>query len=102
MNIRSILSLLLTCIFCFSCTQKQSSPTGINTETGIQIKLEGYDPNTTAIVTLKLEGETLPGTPRVVSADDTSSALFEQIGFAEDIRPVVENIWIAILKHITK
>ena len=99
MNIKNIISLLLICIFCFSCTPTEKPTTDINKPANMNLEIESkYPPELTAIVTLKLEGETLPGTPKVVSANETSSAFFEKMGTSEVIQQVTENIWIAVLK----
>ncbi len=93
MNIKSIVTLLLICVFCFSCTSTEKSTENVN------LKIDSkYTPEETAIVTLKLEGPTLKGTPKVVEANDTSSAFFEKIGTSEDVRKMSNNIWIAVLK----
>ncbi|MBN1975704.1 MAG: thioredoxin family protein [Sedimentisphaerales bacterium] len=92
MNFRIVVSLLLICIFSFSCTSRQKSPGDINIEIG-----DNVDPNTVAIVTLKLEGKTLPGTLKVVSAEDTTAAFFERIGSAEDTRKVKKDTWVTVL-----
>ncbi|MBN2589749.1 MAG: redoxin domain-containing protein [Sedimentisphaerales bacterium] len=95
MNIKTLVYLCLICLFCFSCTPKEKSPTNLD------IKIESkYSPEETAIVTLKLEGETLPGIPKVVAANDTTCAFFENIGSSEEVKqvPGTDNIWIAVLK----
>lgn len=97
MNIKSIVSLLVICVFCFSCTSNDQSPANKNSNTNIEIILK-YPPEETAIVTLKLEGKTLPGTPKVVEANDTTAAFFEQMGSSEEIKKMTDNIWIAALK----
>ena len=93
MNIRIIVSLFLICVLSICCSPKPSPQTG-----SFQVKFEGdVDPNTVAVVTLKLEGETLPGTPRVVSANDTSAAFFERMGSSEYIQQVTKDKWVSIL-----
>ena len=92
MNFRIIVSLIIICVFSFCCAPKQESPAGIN------IKIEGgVDPNTIAVVILKLEGDTLPGTPKVVLADDTSAAFFDAIGLPEYIEQIAQDKWVTIL-----
>lgn len=44
-------------------------------------------------VTLRLEGKTLPGKPRVVPASATFAALYEKSGTPLDLQKVAENIW---------
>ncbi len=97
MNIKSIVSLLVICVFCFSCTSNEQSDANKNSNMNIEF-VGNYPPEETAIVTLKLEGKTLPGTPKVVDANDTTSAFFEQMGSSEEIKQMTKNIWIAALK----
>lgn len=44
-------------------------------------------------VTLRLEGKTLPGKPKVVSADDTFAALYEKAGTLLNLQEVAGNTW---------
>ena len=97
-----ILSLLFICFFSLSCsTEPEPTPPPAPEPTPIpQIIIEGVDPNSVAIVALRLEGETLPGTPKVVSADDAVSALFERMGVAAELQPIGDNndTWIGIFE----
>jgi thiol-disulfide isomerase/thioredoxin len=88
MNFKIYAVSIAICLLLLSCSQKQ---------TGTNLQIEGFDPNTTAIVVLKLEGETLPGTPKVVSADDTSGAFFETMGSPEYVVQVDGKKWAAVL-----
>ena len=94
-----ILSLLFICVLSLSCStepEPASEPIPIP-----EIKIEGdFDPNSIAVVTFRLEGETLPGIPKVVSADDAASALFERMGTAAELRPIGDNndTWIGIFE----
>ena len=99
MKTKTLVSLLLICSFVFSCTPTEKSTTSINTDTKIEIP-GIYPPEETAIVTLKLEGKTLPGTPKVVPADNTTLAFFEKMGTSEFVEKVsgTENIWVAAVK----
>ncbi len=97
MSVKSIVSLLAICLFCFSCTSNKQLPASKNSAKNIDFILK-YPPEETAIVTLKLEGKTLPGTPKVVEANDTTSAFFEQMGSSEEIKQMTENIWVTALK----
>jgi len=96
---RLFFSLLLISVFSLSCSTEPEpapEPTPIP-----QIKIEGnFDPNSIAVVTLRLEGKTFPGTPKVVSADDAVSALFERMGVAAELRPIGDNndTWIGIFE----
>ena len=92
-------SLLFICVLCLSCSTEPEpapEPTPIP-----QIRIEGdFDPNSIAVVSLRLEGKTLPGIPKVVSADDAVSALFERMGVAAELRPIGDNndTWIGIFE----
>ena len=92
-------SLMLICFFSLSCSTEPEpapEPTPIP-----QIRIEGdFDPNSVAVVTFRLEGKTLPGTPKVVSADDAASALFERMGTAAELRPIGDNndTWVGIFE----
>lgn len=44
-------------------------------------------------VTLRLEGKTVPGKPKVVSAENTFGALYEKSGTALDLRETAEGTW---------
>ncbi len=93
MNIRIIISLFLVCVLFMSCAPKPASQSS-----GFQLNIEGdVDPNTLAIVALELEGKTLPGEPKVVSADDTSAAFLDRMGSAEYIQQVGDDEWVAVL-----
>jgi thiol-disulfide isomerase/thioredoxin len=92
MNNRVVVSLVLICTLSLCCAPKP------DLEGPVKVKIEGnVDPNTLAVVTLRLKGDTLPGTPKVVSADDTSGALFERVGSSEYVQQVTEDKWVAIL-----
>ena len=45
-------------------------------------------------VRLRLEGKTLPGKPKVVSANDTFAALYEKSGTPLNLRNATENTWL--------
>ncbi len=52
------------------------------------------DNDTIVEITLKLEGKTVPGKPKVVSAEDTSYALFEKTsGTPLDLKKTAESTW---------
>ena len=94
MNNRVVVSLVLLCTLSLCCAPKPVS----ESQKPVKVKIEGnVDPNTLAVVTLRLKGDTLTGTPKVVSANDTSAALFERVGSAEYIQQVTEDTWVSIL-----
>ena len=84
--------LLLICSFSISCAPKQKLPKKIDIEIDADV-----DPNSIAIVTLKLEGETMPGTPRVVSADNSAGAFYDRIGAPEYVVQVTDKEWVTVL-----
>jgi len=45
-------------------------------------------------ITLKLEGKTVPGKPKVVSAENTFAAFFEKSGTPLDLKKTAENTWV--------
>ena len=89
MNLRKILLPLLCCTILSSCAPKQEVPQFTPTIIGYDI-----DPNTETFVTFVLEGQTLPGVPKVVDAQNRVAALFERSGTEYDILQVDENIWV--------
>ena len=91
MNIKILVSLLLICVSSLSCAPKQESPAQAN------IQFVGVDPNTVAVVTLKLEGKTVPGNPRVVLANNTCDAFFESIGMPEFLEQIEKDRWVSVL-----
>jgi thiol-disulfide isomerase/thioredoxin len=92
MNIKTLVTLLLICVFASCCATKQEPVSKV------KIKFEGdVDPNTLAVVTLQLKGETVPGTPRVVLANNTYDAFFESIGLPEYLQQIAEDKWVSIL-----
>ena len=44
-------------------------------------------------ITLKLEGKTIPGKPKVVSAENTSDAFYEKKGTPLDLKETAESTW---------
>jgi thiol-disulfide isomerase/thioredoxin len=45
-------------------------------------------------VTLRLEGKTVPGKPKVVSAENTSAAFYEKSGTPLDLKKTAESTWL--------
>ena len=88
-----IIILLFICIFSLCC----STEPPVYPFADYEIP-EDVDPNVVAFVRLKLEGDTMPGAPKVVPAIDTSSAMFIRMGNSEDLRQTGKDTWISILK----
>jgi len=58
-----------------------------------QAQKETADKRVVVEVTLKLEGKTVPGKPKIVSAENTFGALFEKSGTPLDLKKAGENTW---------
>ncbi len=58
-----------------------------------QSRDETVDNRAVVEVTLRLEGKTVAGKPRVVSAENTSVALFEKSGKTLDLKKTAEDTW---------
>ena len=91
-TIFSLFSLLCICIISFGCSPKPKSASF--TQETFEFKM---DPNRMTLATYKLEGETLPGTPKVVPARESMSALFERVGISFDLKQIDQNTWVGPL-----
>lgn len=58
-----------------------------------QARNEAVDNRVVVEVTLTLEGKTVPGKPKVVSAENTFGALFENSGASLNLKEAGENTW---------
>ena len=58
-----------------------------------EAKNESVDNKPVVGVTLRLEGKTLRGKPKVVSAENTSAAFFEKSGTPLDLKKTAESTW---------
>ncbi len=93
MNLRIFFYLIFIFIISFGCSPKPKITSITQDDFDFEI-----DPNTMTLVTYRLTGKTLPGTPKVVPANDTASALFERFGLSFDIKQIDDNTWIGPLR----
>ncbi len=92
MNLRTIFFTTLIFLIPFGCSpNSQKAPI---TQDAFDFEI---DPNMMTLVIYKLEGETLPGKPKIVPANDSATALFERFGISFDIKQIDDNTWIGPL-----
>lgn len=92
MNLRMILFLICICVISLGCSQEPKSASFTQETFDFQI-----DPNKMTLATYKLVGETLPGTPKVVRAQNSAHALFERLGISYDLKQIDQNTWVGPL-----
>jgi len=85
---RLLLFIIVTCLL--------ASEMPINTHNNTyakQARNETVDNRVVVEVTLMLEGKTVPGKPKVVSAENTSAAFYEKSGTPLDLKKTAESNW---------
>jgi hypothetical protein len=108
MNLRNLVfCIVLFIVLSLSCSHETSDNSDYYNKEAIRQNNElikemtqiAADSNSAALVTLKLAGKTVPGTPKVTTADDTASALFERVGLSAEIAQTGPDTWITLLEN---
>ncbi len=101
MKLRKIIiiySVVLSCILNLSCsTGPKAKPWVLDKERIEEMTKFAADSNSVALVTLKVVGKTIPGTPRVSVPGDLASVMFEKLGVSSEIVQTGEDTWITPL-----
>jgi len=88
MNLRTFSYLIFILIISFGCSPKPKTTPVTQDSFDFEI-----DPNTMTLVTYRLTGKTLPGTPKVVPANETATALFERFGMSCNVKQIDDKTW---------
>lgn len=56
------------------------------------------DPNLFTLAIYRLEGQTLPGIPRIAPAQDAASAIFDKLGLSFELQQIDQNTWASPLR----
>jgi hypothetical protein len=94
-----IYSVVLSCILNLSCsTGPKAKPWVLDKERIEEMTKFAADSNSVALVTLKVDGKTIPGTPRVCDLGDAASVMFDKLGVSSEIVQTSEGTWITLLE----
>jgi thiol-disulfide isomerase/thioredoxin len=94
-RINAVISIRLSLIIIAACLLTNEMPFHAHDAVlAAQIKNETSDNRGVVEVTLKLEGKTVPGQPKVVSAENTFDALYKKTsGTSLELKKTAENTW---------